>query len=126
MTFIFDENLSPRMVQALALLDLGVLSIAVEYGRGTPDEEWIPKIAQRGLIYVGCDEKLRSEPMQRLALERNHVTAVFMFKRFLDQGFHKQALWFLRHWENMEAAVEGSHSGTMFRATSAGSVKRMP
>lgn len=52
MKFYVDENITPNIAQALAILQnpsvdekIEVFTIREEFGQGTLDEEWIPKVA---------------------------------------------------------------------------------
>jgi len=52
MKFYVDENITPNIAQALAILqnprsneNIEVFTIKDEFEKGTPDEEWIPKVA---------------------------------------------------------------------------------
>lgn len=125
MKFIFDENISVNIARALKLLRLPVLNVQDQYGKGTRDEVLLPSVGQRQLIFVTWDGGIRAEPAQRLILEVNGVTAVFMHTGLLHEGFHKQALWFLKNWEKMVAALEGAPPGASFRATTRGKVLPM-
>lgn len=125
MTYIFDENLSPRIAQALAVLELPVVHVNDRYGRGAREVDFLPNVAACGWVLVTCDRHIRTRPAEKLALQRAGVTAIFMGDKFPQSPFHKQALWFLQNWEKMEAVVASSRPGTCFKATR-GKIERLP
>lgn len=65
MKIYFDENFSPHFIRGLALIQKGrpsegieIKSIKDEFEAGTPDETWIPKVAQQHGIVVTQDLNL--------------------------------------------------------------------
>jgi hypothetical protein len=66
MKIYFDENFSPHFIRGLSHIQrahpnhgIEVKSIKEVFGGGTPDEEWIPKIAQQHGVVVTQDLKIR-------------------------------------------------------------------
>jgi len=61
MRVYIDENFSPALVEGLRRIqegrrtdDITVCSVIEEFGRGAPDETWIPSVASRN-----CDVESR-------------------------------------------------------------------
>lgn len=66
MKIYFDENFSPHFIRGLSHIQrahpnhgIEVKSIKEVFGGGTPDEEWIPKIAQQHGVVVTQHLKIR-------------------------------------------------------------------
>lgn len=65
MKIYFDENFSPHFIRGLALIQQGrpnegieIKSIKEEFGPGTPDETWIPNVAQQHGIAITQDTNI--------------------------------------------------------------------
>ena len=81
-----DENITPNIAQALAILqnprineNIEVFTIRDQFGKGTPDEEWIPKVAAEDGIVITQDLNIHRVRQQR-ALYRRHGLGVVFFK----------------------------------------------
>lgn len=86
MKFYVDENITPNIAQALAILqnprsseNIEVFTIKDEFGQGTPDEEWIPKVAAEDGIVITQDLNIQRVRHQR-ELYRQHGLGVVFFK----------------------------------------------
>jgi len=86
MKFYVDENITPNIAQALAILqnprideNVEVLTILEEFGQGTPDEEWIPKVAAEDGIVITQDLNIHRVRQQRF-LYKQHGLGVVFFK----------------------------------------------
>lgn len=82
MSYFFDECLSFRFVGMLRALDEEVVHIseAGTYGiqLGDKDPEWLPKVAEHGLILVTHDTRIRRKPEERELLQGLAIRAVFI------------------------------------------------
>jgi hypothetical protein len=86
MRIYFDENFSPHLIQAMAALQAGrrsedvqVHSIAQEFGKGCPDENWIPAVAQQHGVAVTQDTNIHRMRGQWELCQANKV-GVFFFE----------------------------------------------
>lgn len=90
MTFYFDENIAPRIARALAVLteadSVEVYSNADVFGRGVPDEEWIPKVGEANGIVVTQDLNIHRTGHQR-ELYKAHGVGVVFFKPPKKHGY---------------------------------------
>ena len=116
MTYIFDENLSPRIARALALLDLDVHHVNDEYHTGIKDTDFLPDVGQKGWVLITCDQHVRTRPLEVDAYRRNGVRAVIMGEQFPNQRLFEQARWFFLNWAKIEAATENCCPGSCFKA----------
>jgi len=86
MKFYVDENITPNIAQALAILQnprsnegIEVFTIKDKFGKGTPDEEWIPKVAAEDGIVITQDLNIHRVRQQR-ELYRQYGLGVVFFK----------------------------------------------
>lgn len=86
MKFYVDENITPNIAQALAILqnprvqeNIEVFTIREVFGAGTPDEVWIPKVAAEDGIAITQDRNIHRVKHQR-ELYRQHGLGVVFFK----------------------------------------------
>lgn len=86
MKFYVDENITPNIAEALAILQnprddegVEVYTIKDVFGAGTPDEEWIPKVGAEDGIVITHDRNIHRVRQQR-ELYRKHGLGVVFFK----------------------------------------------
>jgi hypothetical protein len=86
MRIYFDENFSPNLVLGMRAFqdgrkseDIVVCSVADEFGTGSPDEHWIPSIAQRHGVALTQDLNIHRSRAQWSLCEANKI-GVFFFK----------------------------------------------
>jgi hypothetical protein len=104
MKFYFDENITPQIARALAILqeprqqeNVEVHTIRGAFGKGAPDEEWIPKVAAEDGIVVTQDMNIHRTRHQR-ELYRQHGLGVVFFKPPSKNGYS--------YWEMIEKLIE--------------------
>ena len=85
MKVYFDENFSPRLVEGLRAFQAGapnegieVHSISETFGPGTPDEEWIPKVAQQHAIAITQDLNIHRMRHQWQLCEHYKIGIIFV------------------------------------------------
>lgn len=104
MKFYFDENITPQIARALAILqeprqqeNVEVFTIRDAFGKGAPDEEWIPQVASEDGIVVTQDMNIHRTRHQR-ELYRQHGLGVVFFKPPSKSGYS--------YWEMIEKLIE--------------------
>ncbi len=104
--FLFDENISSKLVTILRLLGVkGLITMERAYGTGAKDEDWIPMAAEQGYIYVTLD---RMQLVDEAISQRFHdagARAVFFSSRFAQAPKWDQAVWLLKHWRTIADAT---------------------
>lgn len=123
MTLIrFDENISPRIPEALRQLRLpeGVVVESAQEGRdlGEADVDWLERFAARGgRCVVSGDERMRDRPAERAALQGSGLIAVFPPEgRFWTPlRLHGQAAFLIRWFPVVVRLAEDSQPGDHFR-----------
>jgi hypothetical protein len=81
----FDENFSKYIAEALNCLqkgyrqdDVEVLHVAQEFGKGLPDEDWIPRVAQHHGVIVTEDMNIHRTRSQYALCQQNKVGVFFL------------------------------------------------
>jgi hypothetical protein len=104
MRFYFDENFSPYLIRGLREFQLGrrsenfeVMSIKEEFGQGTKDEDWIPKVAQAHGVAVTFDLNINRIRAQR-HLWTSHKLGMVFFRP------PKKKSW--NYWEKVQITVK--------------------
>lgn len=77
------------------------------------DEVWMPAIANRGLVVIGRDKRIRTRPVEIDAI-RTHGLRVFRIG-----GKHDQSTWewlsrLVRNWNRMEQVIASRPVGPWF------------
>lgn len=85
MRIYFDENFSPALVEGLRRIqegrrsdDVTVCSVAEEFGRGAPDEVWIPGIASRHGVVITQDLNINRTRAQWELCRANKIGVIFI------------------------------------------------
>jgi predicted nuclease of predicted toxin-antitoxin system len=78
LTFILDENISPKIAAALRAVDQPVSHATDIAPRGTPDEQLFLAVSQAGFFLVTQDQNMARKRHQRAALLSSGV-GVFIF-----------------------------------------------
>lgn len=86
MRIYFDENFSPSLVAGMQKIQDGrkseefsVHSVKDEFGKGAPDEEWIPKIASEHGCVITQDLNINRTRAQWDLCRQNKI-GIFFFK----------------------------------------------
>ena len=76
LTFLVDESVGAKIVpEALRELGAQVYTVALEFGQGVPDEQWLQEAGSRGWIVVTRDRMIRKRPNELSALREAGVRA---------------------------------------------------
>lgn len=84
MKFYFDENITPQIARALAILqeprpeNVEVFTIKDAFRQGTPDEEWIPKAAADDGIVITQDFNIQRTQHQRELYRQYGLGVIFL------------------------------------------------
>ena len=116
MTFVFDENISHRIVEGFKAFGEDVVHIAEVVGRGKEDPFWIPEIGKRELILITNDYRILKKPHEAKAIRDASVSAFF-----IDITTHPD-LWgwiefFIKRWRDIRRLAENTPRPFAFRVT---------
>jgi len=85
MRIYFDENFSPALIEGLRRIqdgrlrdDIIVCSVIEEFGRGAPDETWIPGIASRHGVVITQDININRTRAQWELCRTNKIGVFFI------------------------------------------------
>jgi hypothetical protein len=92
---------------------------------GTLDIDWIPAVAERDLIVIGRDKRIRTKP-QELVLLRDAGLRVFWIAGKKDMSTWDWLVRLVRNWDGMEREVIARGSGPWFYAINDGGLKEIP
>ncbi len=81
-----------------------------ECRRGALDTEWIPAVAQRNLVVITRDKRLRTKPIEILTLW-NHGLRVFNIGGKKDLPTWEWLVRVVRHWPRMEEIITERPAG---------------
>jgi len=82
---------------------------------GTPDTAWMPVVAERGLVVLTRDRRVRSRPGE-LEMFRAVGLRAFWLASKQDLSTWDYLVRFVRHWEEIEALVAERGPGPWFMA----------
>jgi hypothetical protein len=101
MKIYFDENLPPKIARGLNILkyrdDIEVLNIVDEFGRGSADEEWIPRVGMEGGVVVTQDRNIHRIRQQR-ELYKECNLGIFLIKPPSKTGY--------KYWELVRFIID--------------------
>lgn len=80
---------------------------------GTLDTDWIPRVAERGLVVIGRDKHIRTRPEERRRL-REAELRVFRIGGKRDLSSWEWLARMVRHWQRMEAIISTRPDGPWF------------
>ena len=112
MTYFFDNNISPHLVNILRELDVDAVHLKQVFKEDTEDVDWIPQAGQEGWIVVTADREIRRNPAEREALKQNNVTTLFLQRTFLKRTKWPQAEWLIKHWRKIDQQAQALRQGT--------------
>ena len=105
MRIYFDENFSPAFVEGLRKIqegrrsdDIVVCSVSEEFGRGAPDEAWIPSIASRHGVVVTQDCNIHRTRAQWELCRTNKIGVFFIRPPKKGWGYWQIVQLIIRHW----------------------------
>ena len=92
---------------------------------GTPDPDWMAAVAQRGLVVIGRDKRIRSRPGEREVLQRQGLKVLRV------GGAQDLSTWewlgrFVRHWQTIEEVLEARPEGPWFYLVNANGLAEVP
>ncbi len=113
MKFYVDENITPNIAKALAILqnprvdeNVEVLTIREEFGQGTPDEEWIPKVAAEDGIVITQDFNIQRVRHQRELYKKYGLGVVFFRPPKRGYQYWDLVEFYIKRWKVVKDEVK--------------------
>jgi hypothetical protein len=114
MRFFFDNDLSPKIVQALCALGADAVHLKSQFRQTVRDTDWIPQVAGEGMAAVTADLGIRTCYEERCILRDCGLRAFFICRQASQMLFWEQAAWFIRHWPEIERVAFRARPGECF------------
>ncbi|WP_340077156.1 hypothetical protein [Leptobacterium sp. I13] len=136
MIVYIDENMSPYLARGFNILQkpeniklnhtIEVKSIKDEFGKGIPDEEWIPLAGEKGACVITQDYNIRRIYHQNKLCEENKL-GMFYFRPPAKNGFKYWDMLALlvKHWPQLCKILITQKKPFMYQITLRGGVKRL-
>ncbi len=121
MTFAFDENLPPKVAQALALLDFPVVHVLDVLPRGTPDQDLFGEAVARDWVLVTHDKGMWKKKGHREALMQSGA-GVFVLVSSAAHSPAELTELLLRKLPDMLQLVERTKRPFVFRVPDRGKI----
>lgn len=86
-----------------------------EVPRGALDDQWLPVVAEKGLVVITRDKKIRYRPAEKRAWIDHGVRGFVLTGKKSQTTADSHAI-LDRHWPTIEAAVEGEPDGPWMRS----------
>lgn len=113
-----DEHVSPKIVQALRVISLGLertLSHVSEKGQaGTPDISWAKNFSENGGTAILTSDKGFIKGQQRKAIEATGLQVVLLPEKWAWSTAYRQAAFILFWWSKIEEAVSEGRSSDIW------------
>ncbi len=131
MKIYFDENLPPQLAEGLNILEkpnkegVEVLSVKTIFGKGSKDEEWIPKVGAQSGITITRDIKINTT-RQLFDLYRQNGVGVFFFTPPKNGYKYWQMVEILiKQWKTIKDLSRKNKKPFAFRIKIVGGIEKM-
>lgn len=122
MKLALDENLPPKVAQALAVLDFPVIHVLDHLPRGTPDEKLFAEAAQRDWVLVTRDVKMWRKRGQREALMQAGI-GVFVLVSSVARSPSELTAVLLKHIQDMMRLADRTSRPFVLRVPDRGKIE---
>jgi hypothetical protein len=127
LTFFFDRCLGKRLPEAIRLTDppFGVEyfhdpKAKIKFKHNTPDDIWVPIIAQQGWFILSHDNKWHKNEVERVAVKQHAAGCFYLYGNNSLTWYKLRA--FIRAADKIVALAKATQRPFIFRAASNGRV----
>jgi len=85
MTFFFDNNISPTLVEGLKGFGEDVCHLKDYFPEDTPDPQWLKAIGQNNWILITRDKAINRRPVEKQAIKQYKLGSFFMLGKDMDR-----------------------------------------
>lgn len=124
MTFLFDENISQLVVDALKALGKPVAYLTDILPRGTDDITLFSRLAELGWFLVTQDKKIRRKKHELEALRRAGLGA-FIFTGRAERDVDSMMMLVLKSFNEMQTLATETKRPFIFEISDRGSIDRL-
>jgi hypothetical protein len=111
-TYLFDNNISPRLARMLRELSVDARALREEFPQGVKDPEFLPRLKGTGWVFMTADTRITTRPVEAAALKESGVTALFLGPFWAKLTLWKQAAWIVGRWEEIDRFGSSAPRGT--------------
>lgn len=124
MTFLFDENISGLVVDALKALGKPVAYLTDILPRGTVDQVLFSRLGELGWLLVTQDKKIKRKKHELEALRRAGIGA-FIFTGRAERDVDSMMMLVLKHFQEMQRLADKTTRPFVFGISDKGSIDRL-
>ena len=124
MTFLFDENISGLVADALKALGKPVAYLTDILPRGTVDQDLFSKLGELGWFLVTQDKKIKRKKHELEALRRAGIGA-FIFTGRAERDVDSMMMLVLKQFNEMQRLAEETTRPFVFGISDKGSIDRL-
>jgi predicted nuclease of predicted toxin-antitoxin system len=104
MKCFFDENLGKHLAHGLKGFGEDAIHLTDVYAKGTPDEKWLPYVAEKGYVLFTRDKMIRRRPQQLTLIKKHKIGAFFLGGKTMDRWNYIRQI--VMAWHKIEATVK--------------------
>ena len=112
MTYLFDNNISPRFAGMLRELGVDAKALRDVFPPNVKDSAFLPQLKGSGWVLVTGDTRIATRPAEAAALKDSGITAIFLGPFWSKMTFWLQARWLVTRWQDIDAYAQSAPSGT--------------
>ena len=124
MTFLFDENISQLVVEALKALGKPVAYLTDILPRGTTDQDLFSRLGELDWLLVTQDKKIKRKKHELEALRRARIGA-FIFTGRAERNVDSMMMLVLKHFEEIQRLANETDRPFIFGISDKGSFDRL-
>ena len=124
MTFLFDENISHLVVDALKALGKPVAYVSDILPRGTDDLTLFSKLGELGWYLITQDKRIRRKKHELEALKQAAIGA-FIFTGRAERDVDSMMLLVLTHFSQIQSLASETPKPFVFGISDRGSIDRL-
>jgi predicted nuclease of predicted toxin-antitoxin system len=113
MKFFFDENLPLWIASGMREFRQDAVHLLEEFSTGTPDEDWLSSVGERGWTIISKDRRIRYRPAELRAYQTSEVGVfVLMGKNVKGWEIVEQLV---RNWRRIKELAEKTNRPFIFK-----------
>ncbi|HMS56393.1 MAG TPA: hypothetical protein PKA27_13420 [Fimbriimonadaceae bacterium] len=120
-TFLFDNDISPRIVRALRELvhDHNLIALRDVFAESARDTQWLPEAGKQGWVVVSRDHNKRRRDSEHRALIENKVKAIYIRQSGNPAELFSDAARIIKQWPKIQAWGLAAKSGSLAKLDTA-------
>lgn len=124
MTFLFDENISQLVVEALKALGKPVAYLTDILPRGTTDQDLFSRLGELNWLLVTQDKRIKRKKHELEALRRARIGA-FIFTGRAERNVDSMMMLVLKHFDEIQQLAKETARPFIFGISDKGSFDRL-